>query len=81
MQMGARQSDQDIFPPDPLADCGWCDGEGEIEVVVVRDARGRERRLTDLGFENRQTGVMTYCPSCNGSGDEPELGSFDDPRL
>ena len=59
-------------------DCDWCDGEGEIEVVAVRDAQGREHRLPDISAENKQTGVVAPCPPCNGTGDVLEP---DDPRV
>lgn len=43
----ARQSDQDIHPPDPDPECTWCDGLTRIAVVSIVKADGQIVALND----------------------------------
>lgn len=62
-----------LEPPEPPPECLWCDGEGDVQVLTILDAGGREHIITERPF-------MT-CMRCNGDGCEPEPDPYDDPRI
>ena len=62
-------------PPEPGFECTWCDGGGKVAVISFIDCRGYIKHISpDYGPE-------IDCPHCDGTGDEPELDEYDNPRI
>jgi|TARA_Y100000310_G_C20625682_1_gene785743 DnaJ-class molecular chaperone len=68
---------EQVDPPDPEQECAWCDGHKLVLLVAINDAEGTIQQVTC----NRRNYTEVTCPRCQGSGDEPEIDPFDDPRL